>query len=290
MVEQILKSIALPVVVAAVIFVIGWRPWRRKVPYTGGQWSGAPAFAAAFVLSFISEKGIGNLKPTSKGEWIVHLAIAAGVIGLLAALVRKPKWLPWLAGPLVATASVLIFRPLEDPKVALLGLSGLFITTLAGWLLLEPLAKRRPGASLPLAFMLLFTGISMFFFISGGLSYSILFGAMSGVCGAALVTAWLNHRFSFHRGATAALAALPVAALWIRSWYYMPQGDHDVPWFAFVLPLLAFPLLWLGELPMVTKRPAWVGVIIRALLVAIPLAAAVILAIKAQEADPYSGY
>ncbi len=284
--EQILFGVLLPAFIAAAMFILGWRIWRRRNPYEQGHWAGAAAFTLAFAFSWISEKGVGSLRPVDKAGWIVYLPLAAGLIGLLAALWRRPKWAPWLAGLLLIPAAALLTKPIDNPTYALLGLPGLCGAVLVCWLLLEPLAARRPGASLPLAFMVFFTGLSIFAFMTDATSWPIVLGAMSGVGGAALVAAWLNPRLSFQRGATPLLAALPAAVLWQRAWYYYGEA----PWFAFVLPLTAFGLLWLGELPLITKRPPWMGVVVRGLLVAIPVAIAVILAMKTGETDPYYGF
>lgn len=284
--EQILFGVLIPAFIAAALFIVGWRIWRRRNPYEHGHWAAAAAFTLAFAFSWISEKGAGSLRPVDKAGWVVYLPLTAGLIGLLAALWRRPKWIPWLAGLMLIPAVALLTKPIDNPTYALWGLPGLCGAVLVSWMLLEPLAARRPGASLPLAFMVFFTGLSIFAFETDSTSWPIVLGAMSGVCGAALVAAWLNPALSFQRGATPLLAALPAAVLWQRAWYYYGEA----PWYTFVLPLTAFGLLWLGELPIVTRKPAWIGVIIRVLLVAIPVVAAVILAIRVQEADPYSGY
>lgn len=316
MIEQVVQGVMVPAVLATLVLVLGWRPWRRtrdgEVGASSadgvGLWAPAVAFTLAFCLSFMSKNwpawfttpedgnerapvvaatirgSLDALRPSSRTDWIVYLALASGVIGVLAAMIRRPGWVGWLAGPAIGIAVWLIIKPLDNPTYGLLGVPGLCGAAVLAWLLLEPLAARRQGASLPLAFMLVFTGLSIFVFKTGGLSMPLICGAMSAVCAAALVLAWLRPTVSFARGGTPFLASIPPAILWLQAWYYFGEAG----WYAFPLMLAAYPLLWLGELPVVTNRPAWVGVIVRAVLAAIPAAAAVVLAMNAQPSDPYS--
>ncbi|MCZ6835132.1 MAG: hypothetical protein O7G85_05095, partial [Planctomycetota bacterium] len=229
------------------------------------------------------EATLEAFKPSAKIDWILYVAIAMGAIGLFLALIRTSKWKPVLASLSIVLAIGFLIKPIDNPTFALWGLPGLCGAGLIAWLLLEPLATRRPGASLPLSFMVLFTGLAMFTEKTGGISLALTYGALSGVCGAALVVAWLNPKLSFAGGATPMLAAIPPTALWLQAWYYY----GDAPWYAFPLMLLVIPLLWLGEIPLVTKRPPWVGVLIRASLVAIPAVIAIVLAMSEQPTDSY---
>lgn len=283
-VQVLIYGVVLPAVLAAAVFVVGFRPWRRKEPFAGGHWATGPALAVAFLASYISVQGWRQLLPTSKREWIVHLAVAAGVLGCGAALMRKPKWLPWLAGPLLIVAIALLIKPIDNPTHALLGLWGLCGVVFILWITLEPLAIRRPGASLPLAFWVIFAGVAVIAEHTGGITFPLYCGALSAACFAAFVISLLNRRFSFQHGATPLLAAIPATVLWFQAWY-----DYSgVPRVCFWLPLLSIPLLWLGELPVITRRRPWIGVAVRALLAAIPVAIAIVLAINTQSSDPYS--
>jgi len=304
MFEQVLKSVAVPAIVAAAILIAGWRPWRRLRgldAHERGQWSTATAFALAFLVSFVSRKwpswsaeggaglmqaSIDALRPASRRDWIVYLALAAGGIGLLAALVRRPAWLIGAIGPLTAAATWLLIRPIANPTYALGGGAALCGITLLLWFLLEPLARRRAGPSLPLAMVPLFAAISGIIALTGGVGMSVAMtaGAMAAVCGMAAIIAWLNPRFTFARGATPLLAAVPAAIGWLQAWY----APGTTAWYVFTLPLAAIPLLWLGELPVVTRRPPWVGGLVRIVLAVIPGAAAVLLAMNSVQADASS--
>lgn len=283
-VQVLLIGVVLPAVIAAAVLVLGFRPWRRKDHYQGGLWSGGIALALAFFVSFISQNGWEKLHPTSKWDWNVYLALALGVIGLPAALLRESTWFTWLAGPLLVLAIMLIIKPLDNPTHALLGIPGLCGVSLTLWFLLESLARKRPGASLPISFLIIFTGVAIIAELTGGLTFPIICGALSGVCGAAFVISLLNPRFSFHAGATPLLATMPPMILWLQGWY----DTSGAPVACFVLPLLAVPLLWLGELPVITRQRPWIGVMARGLLAAIPVAIAIVLAMNTQSSEPYS--
>ena len=283
-VQILIQGVVLPAVLAAAILVLGFRPWRIKDRYPGGLWSGGIALGVAFFASFISQNGWAQLNPTSKRDWIVYLALALGIIGLPAALLRKSKWLTWLAGPLLVVVIALFIKPLDNPTHALLGVPGLCGVSLILWFLLEPLAQRRPGTSLPISFLIIFTGVAIIAEQTGGVTFPVICGALSGVCGAAFVISLLNPRFSFRAGATPILATMPPTILWLQGWY-----DYSgAPVACFLLPLMALPLLWLGELPVITRQRPWIGVATRALLVTIPVAFAIFLAMNTQSSDPYS--
>ena len=283
-VQILIQGVVLPAALATAILLLGFRPWQRKEHYQGGLWSGGIALALAFIVSFISQNGWESLQPNSKRDWIVYLALALGVIGLPAALLRKSTWPTWLAGPLLVLAITLIIKPLDNPTYALLGLPGLCGVSVILWFLLEPLARRRPGASLPISFLIIFTGIAIIAELTGGITFPIICGALSGVCGAAFVISLLNPRFSFHAGATPLLATMPPTILWLQGWY-----DYSgAPVACFLLPLLALPLLWLGELPVITRQRPWIGVVARVFLVTIPVAIAIVLVMNTQSSDPYS--
>lgn len=283
-VQLLIYGVVLPAIAAAAILMLGFRPWRRKEHFDGGLWATGPALAVAFLASYINVHGWGQFLPTSKREWIVHLAVATGVLGCGAALIRKPKWVPWLAGPLLIAAIALLIKPIDNPTHALLGVGGLCGVVFILWITLEPLAIRRPGASLPLAFWVIFAGVAVIAEQTGGITFPLYCGALSATCFAAFVTSLLNRRFSFQHGATPLLAAIPATILWLQAWY-----DYSgVPVACFLLPLLAVPLLWLGELPVITRRRPWIGVAARGLLAAIPVAIAIVLAMNTQTSEPYS--
>ena len=274
--QVLIQGIVFPTVLAAAVFILGFRPWRKKDHYPGGHWSGGIALALAFIVSFISQNGWGILIPTSGRNWIVYLVFALGVIGLPAALQRKSTWSTWMAGPLLVLAISLFIKPIDDPTHALLGVPGLCGVSVTLWFLLESLARKRPGASLPLSFLIIFTGIAIIAALTSGFTFLVACGALGGASGVAFVISLLNPRFSFQAGATPLLATMPAAILWLQGWY-----DYSgVSVACFLLPLLAVPLLWMGELPMITRRRPWIGVAARGLLAAIPVAIAIVLAMN----------
>ena len=113
----------------------------------------------------------------------------------------------------------------------------------------------------------------------------LLFLLAQATMGVTMVTSWLNPKVSMAAGGAAFVATVAPAIVWLQAWYtYVEIGP--IP---YVLPLAMFPLLWLGELRAVTKRPPWVGVLVRGAMGAIPAAIALIWAMMAMSSGAPGG-
>ena len=153
------------------------------------------------------------------------------------------------------------------------------------WVGLDALARKRPGASVPLALWLAATGLSFALLFSGFAINSQLAGTLAAVLGAATVCAWIWKRSTLAGGAVGVLAiALTTLAA---------GGLHlsELPPLSALL-IAAGPLAaWLAELLGAGRMPARRAVLVRLAQVAIPVAAGVWIARDGRPPpDPYADY
>ena len=277
--ELIMKAIfgiLLPALVAGITWGLAWRIWNRQTsPLASGTWAGALAVGLAFIVGFLGTEGWPTLPPHTAIGWLVFIAIASIVISLIetalprTVLIRFILWLPIV----IAGVWVLTSTPRGTWKGTDYFLWSGFI--LAGtWLLLalEPIAERRPGASIPLALWLWCAGIAGSLAMTGSILYGHLAGILAAAMGAGLVAAWIKPSISFARGSVATLTTLALAFL-ICGYFY-----SDLPTSSALILAAAPLMLWLGELSIVTARKPWMAVITRTAFIALPVTLALLFA------------
>lgn len=239
--RQLLLSIVLPASIAAVVMVVGWRPWRRSTPVRNGHWSVPIAFGIGFIVSFFIEDGLPRW-PFDRYQWIGPLAAGAAAAGFAHALTPRRWWSVVLIAVATAVLSGALIAPPGWTTIA--ARIGLALIVLASVLLLEPLAARRPGPLIPFVLIISFTTTSILFFESGFAKLSIVCGAMSGISTASFLLALLNRNFTLARGGAVWIGALLPALLLIGHAY----DQAELPLVCFVLPLAAPLTLWLAEI------------------------------------------
>jgi hypothetical protein len=284
-----LRLVALAVlpasVVAGVLLVLGWRPWRRgESAVREAGWSGALAFAAAYALGHALSEVLPPFPPREATHRLFYIALGAGLVGLLDGRLRG---VPRLA--LRAAAAALVpwwllrtFVQRWETGETLLQVGGLALGLLVLWCGLDALAARRRGPSLPLALWAVASCTSAALVISGNATYSMFAATLAGSLGASIVAAWLAPELSLARGAAAVLSIL-LACISIGGVYL-----SDLP-MASALLLGAAPLAaWVGEAPFAAHRSPLVAALIR--FAAVALVAGAALAIAALNAPPPSPY
>lgn len=162
------------------------------------------------------------------------LWIRAALIVALAGLVTLACW------PIVRTESM-FYRAM--PAVGTIVFAGLF----------ELAAIRRPGVCLPAALSLSLGTTSMLVFATGfqPLGFSAMAAAVVlGVC--AIIALW---RRTLTIGDGAVLVVVPLLVLApLIAWLYLLFGGDDFPALAFLLPMFAPCMVFLGELPKLKNR------------------------------------
>jgi hypothetical protein len=199
------------------------------------------------------------------------------LVELLGAIPRLPRWLIWALRLAVAGLGA---RVLLHGSMYLAGPAGpgssawtapqawlifgsIATAEIAAWVLLVLLARRSPGASLPIALALVVGGASMAnmlsAYLAGGQAGLPLSAALLGASIVALVMPDASRSIASIGVAVVGLSSLLV----IGHFFGELRTDHAVLLFA--APLLA----WIPELPRLRGLPSWGRGLLRVLLVGI---------------------
>jgi hypothetical protein len=283
--QQAFQGVLLPVLVAAAVLLAGLRPWRRPGAEGRGGWWGAWALAAAFFAASWALRGRPHLPAREATEWIPWLAVPAAAAALPLAR-RLPGWGTWLArGALSLALSVLLLLPLLrhtwSAGAGTAWIAGLAAAVLLLWWALEGLAARLRDPSVPLVLLGVASGSGAVLMLSG----SALLGQLAGALAAALGPLWLVSWW--RKDAGLGRAAVPVvvvvlAGLWMAGRFYA-----DLPAASAALLALAGPAAWTVLLPPVRRLALWARLAIGAAAVIVPLAAALVLTLRASPPGPY---
>ncbi|MHC5004557.1 MAG: hypothetical protein ACYTJ0_15695, partial [Planctomycetota bacterium] len=241
----------LPGLLAGVILIAGWPPWRHvRLESSRGLISTPVALTVAVLACFVYKAGWWRLPPTELWQrmsslqlWqrTAVLAIAAAGLGVVAATARR---LPAVAvAVLAAILAALVMKPPENPEHAILGRWALAVLVLGLHAGLAPLARRRPGPTLPIGGIVSFAGASLVLVQARNANLGLMAAALSAACGWALLTSLLTRQLNFTRGGVTVPAIMLPALLVVGAWY-----DYGLlPLACFVLPALAPLTLWIGE-------------------------------------------
>jgi hypothetical protein len=208
---------------------------------------------------------------------LVLVIPAVLLVELLGAIPRLPRWLIWALRVVVAGlgARVLLHGSMylagpagpgssawTAPQAWLI-LGSIAAAEAAAWMLLVALARRSPGASLPIALALVVGGASMVnmlsAYLAGGQAGLSLSAALLGASIVALVMPDASRSIAPVGVAVVGLSSLLV----IGHFFGELRTDHAVLLFA--APLLA----WIPELPRLRRLPPWGRGLLRVLLVGI---------------------
>lgn len=284
-----LFGILLPALVAGITWGAIWKIWNRSAaPISGGTWSGSLAVGLAFIAGYIGTEGWPGFPPHTAIGWLLFIAIAAMLAGLVEiARFQFPGARATSAPPKLQPICVITWLPVaifalvvltETPRKNWIG-GMLYIwcgaLTLALWLIpqaIDLLARRWPGASIPLSLWVWTAGIAASLAVTGSIQYGHLAGILAAVMGAGLVAAWIKPTIIFAGGAVAALITLGLGFL-LCGYFYSDLPANSA------LILAASPLiLWLGSASFVSNRKPWLAVVMRATFIALPVALALVFA------------
>lgn len=139
---------------------------------------------------------------------------------------------------------------------------------------LDAIAKRRPGATIPIVLMLLGTGGALVLALSGTARVGESFGAVTATAGATLIVALWDGRVALSRGGVAAFV-LTCLGLVIFGYTGLFGAEQRIAGRAFIA-LGAIPhLLWIGEVGPFEGFDDWKGAALRASIVAAAVVAVV---------------
>ena len=272
----VVTPVLVPAAIMGVTLLLSWGAWFRRSQFSKGHWGGAVGLAGAYVSAHVLLKSWPAFPPARADDWQAWLAVALGIIGC------TQRWwgLKWfIAIPLRIVVSGGVLALLLQSQIEFrwegtevwYWMSGLSAAAAVFWHSLESLAQRRPGASHPLGLWTLCALSAASFSLAGSAFFGQLAGGLAGAFGAALVLGWWSSGVTLSGGALSVFAPL-YCGLVARGYFHA-----ELPAFSAVLLYLAPFALWWGEMRRIVFQKPWKSVIIRAGLVALPAAVALLL-------------
>ena len=294
LVEQLFLGVAVPGGVSAALLLVLLRPWQPPASPEDGAGAApfpvAVAIAAGFASGFAVLFGLPPLPPPETFLWLFWIAAVSAVPGEAALLTKDSAAARWIVrvvlSGFVVWASVR-FKLTSDQWTAggavpwFLGLGGGLLILWSG---IDAVAKRRPGATVPLVFLVTGTGTSLVLLLTGSAKLAQTAGILCACLGAAWVLGLWRSSFTMARGGSA-VAVLILAALWMNAYFLGETTAIQI------LLLAASPLFaWVGETPAIRGKAPLPATLARLGAVSLPVLAAVALAFLGQDAagsDPY---
>ncbi len=281
---DLLFGILIPAVVAGILLLVDARLGAQR-PRVRSLHLGAAGLGAGYLIAHAWLVGVpaspfagGAVPFTAWIFWMVAVAI------VLAPLRGVPALARWSHVLYVGLFCVWMRRVIRSPGPGegadfLLSFGGVLLVFVL-WRLLERLAERRPGPSLPLALWAACAGTSVTLLLNKSGSLAQLVGAVCAGLGAAVVVTWIVRGAHLARGVVAIVAIVVASAVRIAIVY-------DLPAASWVLLAVAFVGPWLGEVPGLRARSARLAGAVSFLGAAIPAGAAAVVTAVAREPSPY---
>lgn len=281
-------------IVAFWVFIAskGWR--RREEPDARAGWGSALGFGAAYLLAHFHTTRLAfppPLVPSDALNWLVHISLAAIILGFVEAFFHKNAQLVSVLRLVAVLGALWLTLGFMSEHYWSATETVVWLGALSLWamLLIDTLdrtAKHLPGGSLPLSMLLLAGAAAIALIKTGNAKVGLLMGALMAASLGALLTAWLKPQLRLAHGGATVFGLL--FAILLSFGYF---SSADIPRFSEIfshpqtiatLLVAGAPLmLWLGRVDLIKRLPPALGVLLRASLVLIPLAAAVYFADRA---------
>jgi hypothetical protein len=282
MIQPVRTSSLLALAWAAVVLGIAWQPWRRGKPVAGGLWAGALALGGAYLIGQLVIEGW----PPAFNAAVPKMILVGGgatLLGLLYSLVPE-SWSHWRFRAIPVLAILVGLFEVQITRVGVAWLAYLAVAGVAFWWLLDDLAERAPGASVPLILLPVVAATAPILFFPGNTNLAQFLVPLEVALGVCLVVAWCRPSFSLARGGTTVMSLL-LGSAWLIG-YFM---THVNPVY---LLLLALPTAatWLTCFGPFRRLAPWQVVLLRFALVLVPAAVAAKLAYDNRPKDEYDPY
>ena len=269
--KQICFGLVAPLLIAGAALGPAWRP--AESGRDRRAWRIPVALGVPVVLAFVMLYG----PVTEKWQATVYVAAVGTAAGVAMAISPRAVLVRGLLLAALAAGTTVAVWPVfaeGDPRwIRVVPAAGTLLLAAA----LEPLAVRRPGASVPGALTIAAGATAAIVLNSGFLKLTAPIGALTVALGVSAALALFRRRLSLADGAVAVVAPLLVVAPLV-AWLYAAGSGASIPAVSYALPAASPLLLWAGELPVVRDRPAPVAVAVRWLLVFGVCAVAIVLA------------
>lgn len=297
MLQAILPAIIGTLLVTSItvaLLALSARPWRGAGEQPNPAWGPALGLGVGYAIAHGYLMGWPAIPPVTGKQWVFALALLAALLVSVRSMTAGPGWSRYvfcgllsLAVPLTTLQAKLKFGWELGEAVPAIGLIAALIFL---WLLSnEERANEGEGAAVPLALAVSTFGASIALGLSSSATLAELAGMLTAGISIYVLACWRWQFLSITPGGIS-VAGVVLAGLLINGYFFA-----DLPP-AGALLLGAAPeavrLTRLGPLKNVT---GWKQALTKAALVAVPVGAAVGLALAGflettGESDPYAGY
>jgi hypothetical protein len=273
LIQMLPSALAAALVSAAILFSARW--WSEAARSTAPAISLGAGYAAGHAIA----AGLPAVLPANTTQWLFAFALSAAVIALVLEFVRPNRVLRIAIWSVVfAVVARLLLQPRyryawKGGEAWIAAAVMVVVAVFVAWCLSS---RRERHLELPLVGAILAAATSATLTLSG----SLLLGQLAFVLAASTATAFLFgwRRFSFAQG-FAAVCFLLLASLWLSGYFYA-----ELPAVSVALLVIASAAAWL----MTPITPGeWKALLLRAVIVALPAAAAVVVAFRASPSLDY---
>jgi hypothetical protein len=210
--------------------------------------------------------------------WVVVAAMLLALVELVPALARGARR---VVGPIACALLVWLSLGRQiGGSITLVEAVLALAVLVAAWASAEALARRAPGAGMPLVLWIVATGTSVACLLATTASMAQVAGALAGSLGAAVVLAWWNRHLSLDGGGVL-VALVVIGACVINAVFY-----STLPRASGLLLLFGLGTPWLALLPWFDALGPKAKALVRAGFAALPVGAALVLAYLAAP-EPY---
>jgi hypothetical protein len=272
LIRQLLPGILVALLVSGVFTIVG-RLWKAN------SWTDAIAVGIGYAVGHAVTAGWPAFPPIEATQWLPYFGLAVTLLAIIDTLVRPPGsvrtviWFLCCAGIL----SVLLTSKFQygwSLFVGVLWIVGLTTAMLVLTSFLDRVARRDASISLPLILTIVAGGTGLALMLSGSMLLGQLALVLAGAFGAIVIVGTLLPNAVNGRG-IAPVSATLLCGLWL-SGYFFSELSSVSALLLLVSPVPALMLALVDE----SGNPRR-GLLLRAILVAVPVALAVFLAFAA---------
>ncbi|MEA2734438.1 MAG: hypothetical protein QOE14_889, partial [Humisphaera sp.] len=253
-------------------------------------WGPALAIAGGFAVAFVALAGRPTFPPNAVEGWLVYMGGVAALVGALATLKNKPRWLvPLLSVAVLAATAWLLARPLalRFTRAETWTMTGVLAAMMiVWWLAIDRLSARVRGPAIPVL-LTIYAGATIPILVN---AHSQTFGqfaaaSAAALAGIAIMSFWFRD-LSLARGGVLALTIVLLGVV-ACAHFYLNLSLRDA-----VLVFVAPIGLWAGEIvPTRSKAVRFaVAAVVMLGILAIPLVPALsgLKQMMQEQTDSYS--
>ena len=272
-IKALVFGVFLPALVCITILVIAWRPWQNREKTAIASWGPAVGVAIGYLAGYLGLKFSLQLNVSDGLEWLGYGAALIAFFSQIDVSAGKRVWIQTLIGLsfAIAFSTLLIVRGWMAPAWCWrLGFGSFMVVT---WGLMETLARRQCGASMPIILCLTTAAAANIIAIEIT-TFSQLAGVLAAAIAPCMAISWFRGQASLAHGPVL-IFVLILSSLLLHS--YFGYTSDTVPLASFVIVLLAPLAAWVGEFPPVLSWRPWQATLVRVGAVAILLIIAITL-------------